>query len=191
MIQHCKTLLRAVGALLSHVSNAYLFNRYEIHHIDLSTHQVTIRCRGKNSVIKRNIQSIINDSAFLNALTPYQACIIGGCLGRLIESCPQLSKRNEKFEQTSFLLEDEDGDYAILYQNRAKQIGYVHKRTAKEFVESPITLSTTKHIINKFSPSQACYIGILAGLSLERAEKSDIDKAEEMLNTKPKIRAVD
>jgi len=73
-------------------------------------------------------------------------------------------------ESLSYLLESKTGEYQISFQDRQSNIGYFNKLTNKQFISDPISLANNKSIISKFDSCQACYIGILAGIFMERTK---------------------
>ena len=100
-----------------------------------------------------------------------------------------------KAKNMSFLLKNTRGRYKIVFQNRNGDIGYFDQKTKKEFVEHPLTVAQSELLISRFDPSQACYIGLLAGISLEKAltidQKTGQNTAQELFKKMPKLRVID
>lgn len=167
---------------------------YVLEEIDMKSHVVIIRCRGTRTVIKQRIESLISDMVTIKGLSPKQACLLGGYYGRALRAAMEGRDALKKAKSMSFLLSNNHGHYKVLYQNRDGGIGYINQKTSREFVEHPLVIATSEHIISEFDSSQACYIGILAGISMEKAismdEKLGTHKFEELLNKRPKLRII-
>jgi len=171
IIHELKTFIR------QHIENLrYLFThakhaKYCIEEIDTKAQEVTIRCHGTDTAIKFTYTSIISDPLVLDGLSPDQACLIGGYVGRVIRG--DGSVINYHANQKSFLLNKKIGRYRIVYQDRSGQVAYIDTISKKKYLEHPITIVNTRHIILKFNSSQACYLGILAGVSIEKNMQID------------------
>ncbi|PIQ42386.1 MAG: hypothetical protein COV52_05175 [Gammaproteobacteria bacterium CG11_big_fil_rev_8_21_14_0_20_46_22] len=98
----------------------------------------------------------------------------------------------KRAKKMNFLLSDKSGRYKIVFQNRNGEIGYFDQKSRQEFVEHPLTLVKNDYIISEFDSSQACFIGILAGVSIEKAISSgqSPDNVGDIMNKAPKLRVV-
>ena len=166
---------------------------YKIEEINLQKNLVILTCAGTRTVIKLTLEDVIADSVIINGLCPYQACLLGGCYGRLMRASPDRGHKLKKVKDMNFLLSNKQGRYVIRYQHRNGEIGYFNKKTRQELTEHPLTMANNRYIISEFDPTEACYIGILAGSSLERAVLSgkEIEKTEKLISKHPKLRIVD
>ncbi len=63
-------------------------------------------------------------------------------------------------------------------------IGYIDSVDKTVYIEAPLTIMQNQFAVNRFGPKQACYIGILAGLALERPDKNGLSKNEVILAAK-------
>lgn len=178
-------LIKAVKKLLS----CYQVAPYHLEEIDINAAAVVIRCRGTRSIIRMSLAEAVFDPHITSGLSPQQACYLGGYYGRLLRQSLVKGKALRKAKSMSFLLNDQQGQYRIAFQNRNGDLGYIDQKTGKEFIEAPLTIVSNEHIIKQFDPSQACYIGMLAGLSLERDIQHD--NITDTLNIdKPTLRIV-
>ncbi len=160
---------------------------YSVEEINTATHKVTIRCRGTRAIIITTFAEVISDHKLIAGLSPEQSCLIGGYYGRMIRnSCKKTDSLN-KVKKMSFLLKNGVGKYSIIFQNRDGSLGYIDNKTQKDFLEYPLTIVDNKHIINNFDPSQACYIGLLAGISIE---KSNENQLANILKKPPTLRII-
>jgi hypothetical protein len=62
------------------------------------------------------------------------------------------------------------------------RISYTDCINRNEFIEYPQSILNNPHIINYFDSTQACYIGILAGLSYEKMKTKRV---------RPSLRIID
>ncbi len=165
---------------------------YKIEEINIQKDLVILRCVGTRTIIKLALEDIIADSGIINGLCPGQACILGGCYGRMMRSSPDRNKKLKKVKEMTFLLSNKSGRYIIRCQYRNGDIGYINKKTRQEFTEHPLTLVNNYYIISEFDSTEACYIGILAGSSLERAMISgkELAATQELLKKSPQLRII-
>ncbi|OGT53631.1 MAG: hypothetical protein A3F17_01095 [Gammaproteobacteria bacterium RIFCSPHIGHO2_12_FULL_41_15] len=165
---------------------------YFIEEIDVSKHMLVVRCRGTRSVMKMSYVDIINQVEIIEGLSPVHACWIGGYLGRCLVNAEKKEILQNRMN-ISFGLKNKKGRYKILFQNRNGDIGYFDQKTKREFLESPLVVANNDHLITGFDPSQACYIGMLAGLSLEKTlsqPSKGLHQAQILLKKPPKLRIV-
>jgi len=168
---------------------------YEIVEVDISQSKATLRLVGKSVLTQYDFSQLVGDSTILSGLSAEQACLLGGCYGRAMRVSFEKGGALKKVKNMSFLLKNTQGKYRIVFQNRTGEIGYFDKKTKQEFIEQPLTVASNEHIISKFDPSQACYIGILAGISMEktlsRDKKTGQNQLEALLRKSPKLRIVE
>ncbi len=188
-------LMEYIQLLLSSM-RSYRRVPYQIESIDVTKGTMLLRLSGSCTVIKTTIIDTIGNPKILSALTPLQACCIGGYYGRFLRKTLVGKEAIKTMKKMAFLLNGDKGQYKIIYQNRDGSLGYIHKKIRKEFVEQPLILVNSKKIISKFDPSQACYIGILAGISMDKIEKSSEKKEQgscvlpSAQSIRPKLRLV-
>ena len=95
----------------------------------------------------------------------------------------------------SFLLTNTRGRYTISSEKRTGEIKYYDKKYKREYLEHPITIASNDYIISEFDSTQACYIGILAGICMEntkvRDERTGQQQLEILLKKPPKLRFVE
>lgn len=171
----------------------YQESPYYIEEINTRIQQVTIRPRGSRVVIKASFESVVGDPKILAGLSSVQACWIGGYYGRALRDAKHNGIALRTTQNMSFLLKNTRGRYKIVFQNRNADIGYIDQKTQKEFVESPLTIVQDKLIISRFDPCQACYLGLLAGISLEKAlhaEKMGKSTVRALFSKKPQLRVI-
>ncbi len=160
---------------------------FKLEEIDFKANKVIIRCIGLRTIIKTTLEEAVYDASLIRGMSPIEACMLGGYLGRYLkiprENQQPISKKTNQF---SFLLSNKTGRYCIAFQDRSGEVGYFDRETKKEFLRQPLEIVKDSHLISLFDPSQACYIGLLAGSSLEKA----ISVVKKSASTKPNLRIV-
>lgn len=167
---------------------------YRIIEIDTSAQEVTFHIKNKAASLKCKFSEAINEAEIIQGLDSLDACWLGGYFGRALRASLEGRELLKRAKRMSFLLVHKKGRYKIIYQNRSGEIGYIDQNTRKEFVEYPLTVANNDYIISAFDSNQACYIGILAGISMEKAishdEKTGKHNLEDMLQKRPKLRLI-
>jgi hypothetical protein len=158
---------------------------YFVEEIDVSMQMVVIRCRGMDTVIRVTFAEAIADGKLVGGMSSMQACMLGGYYGRAMRLTMEGRSALRKAKNMNFLLCGEASRYKIIFQNRDGDIGYFDQGSRKEYTESPLALVENSYIISNFDAREACYIGILAGINLEKS-LSQIQKSEELAKTAPK-----
>lgn len=162
--------------------------------VNTSLQEVVVHVRNRSVFLKCKLGEAVSDLSIIDQLDPAEACWLGGYFGRALRSSLEGRDAIKKAKSMSFLLSNKRGRYMIIFQNRNDEIGYIDKKTQREFVEHPLTVANNEHIISGFDPSQACYIGILAGISMEKAismdKKTGQSQLELLLNKPPRLRIV-
>jgi len=188
-----KRVLALFTSIKRHLKDDWGRHPYLIEEIDMSSRLVFLRCVGSRMVVKFKIEQFVSDISLVDKLPAKQSCVLGGCYGRILRAAMEGRDALNKVKKMNFLLSNKRGRYKIVFQNRNGDIGYYDQKTRQEFVEHPLTIVNNDYIISEFDPSQACYIGILAGISLEKAVSSGKsgDEIEVILNKPPKLRIVE
>lgn len=170
-----------VGIVFSLVSEsfncAFLFKRfpYQIEEIDFYKRRVVIRCRGLRTIVKTSFEEAVYNADLIAGLSPIQACALGGYFGRAFrdQHGDDHKTSHKKASNMSFLLKNNTGKYCISFQDRSGEVGYFDRHTRKEFLQQPLEIVKDSYLISQFDPSQACYLGLLAGLSIEKEIELD------------------
>jgi hypothetical protein len=178
-----------------HILAFVKFSPYRIEEIDVKHERVAIRCRGNRMVMKLTFAGVLRDEKLIAGLPALQACILGGYIGRALRASRSGRDALRRAKQMTFLLKNKCGRYKMVYQNRTGEVGYIDKKTKREFLEQPLVIVNHDYIMKEFDPSQACYVGILAGISMEKAldleQKTGQKALDELVSTPPKLRVVD
>ena len=190
----CKLLVIVTAAMKGTflMLRSYKSHPYFIEEIDVSNQKVVIRCRGTKTIIRADYATVIGDENLISGVSPIQASIVGGYYGRALRNAMKGNGILKQAKTMDFLLRHRVGRYKVLFQARNGDIGYLDQKSRQEFIEHPLTIVNNNHIISEFDSSEACYIGILAGSSLERVltSQKDIHTAEKLIQKPPQLRVV-
>lgn len=157
--------------------------RYKIAEINIESAQVVFRVKNKNVFFQCELSNAIINKDIIEGLSASEASWLGGYFGRCLRLKLEKSAAFRKIQTIPFLLTENNGQYQITFLNRDGQVGYLDRKIKKEFLEHPLTLVNNRHIISRFSNNQACYIGILAGISMEKAISFDLKTGGSTLNS--------
>ena len=166
---------------------------YRVLKIDPVNYQVLLQIKGKRAVFSTNFVDIMESKSMLQSISALDACCIGFHYGR---SSRSFSKKRASFiSNFSFSMDHSFGQYRLISENGfTGEIKYIDKIYKKEFVELPTAVVQSSYIINKFDPTQACYIGFLAGIMIEKElnkkTSSSKEKIQPLLQKKPMLRVV-
>jgi len=184
-------IMLVIKALFQKIYRTFL-RRYPIYHlaeVNLATQEVVFRVKNRAIYVRCSFFEAVSNLSIIENLPPVEASWLGGYVGRALRTS---EKKNKALKKMSFLLKNEQGQYRIVFQNRAGEVGYYDKKTKKEFIEDPMSIVNNKYVISRFDPSQACYIGILAGLKMGKILSSGKEGELELLREqRPRLRIVD
>jgi len=157
------------------VKNAYQdiktldISAIRLEEIDISKKIVVVRSRGARAVLKLSIAEAIADPSIVANLLSAQACWLGYYAG-LIYDPSEIHRQKQllKSADSAFSLKCNKGQYKIVSQDRKGEITYINITTHVVKSNHPIDIAQDNAIISNFDTSQACYIGILAGIYAEK-----------------------
>lgn len=136
-----------------------LHSRLEVVHLDQK--YVVICCRFfLKTYVRLKLRDIILDSALLSQLPPAQAAWIGYYYGVFCSGRTHSSEESG-LEFSGF--QDEKFPFQLYGLDRKGYLVYFNKNSTETVLESPFKILKDLRLIEKFHPSQACYIGLLAG----------------------------
>jgi len=162
--------------------------------LDVVAQTVSFHVKNKAVVIRCKFSEAINNLEIIDQLSPHEACWLGGHFGRALRASLDGRAPLKKAKQMSFLLRKQEGRNRIVFENRTGEIGYIDTKTHQEYVEHPVAIATNDYVIALFNPNQACYIGILAGIRMEKALNIDDGLCHgnviNLVGTKPKLKIV-
>ena len=194
IIKNTFSALDNLGVALRMVTY-YKVSPYRIEELDAKHERVVIRCRGNRMVLKLSFAGVLRDERLVAGLPAIQACVLGGYIGRALRSSRSGRDALRRAKQMTFLLKNNRGRYKMVFQNRTGEIAYIDKRSKREYLEHPLAIVGHEYIMREFDPSQACYIGILAGVSMEKAldleQKTGQKTLSKLMKTPPKLRIVE
>ncbi len=153
---------RWIKSKVSHVlsSKNYLCR---IEEIDLTKNIIIIHCKWIESPIKLTLDEVINDTDLLSNFSPKHASWIGFYYGKYYNKL--ISQNRYSTASLQFNHDESINKFNIQSVTRHGYLIYIDNETNTHHSMHPVTIMATNHLINKFNPLQACYIGILSGIS--------------------------
>jgi len=143
---------------------------YRVVDINTDTLEVALKCVYTLTIMKDKIICVIKDQNILASLEPLDACWLGYYYGQAVRNKTDNEIR-ELTTEVNFLLKHSRGNLQIHSFNRNNTLSYTNKTTNSIHEKYLIDIAADERLINWFDPSQACYIGILAGLNVEKIGK--------------------
>lgn len=134
-----------------------------IEEIDLVNNKMVIYCRGTEATIHLSFDQIINDVAMISNFAPKHASWIGYYYGKYYAA--MLNKKSNYSAPFDAFTHDGHEEFCIKMLTRQGLLAYLDKKTNELNYMRPIRIMATDHLITKFNPLQACYIGILSGIA--------------------------
>lgn len=169
VIKFIKNPILSLHNLINHLRISGFIRRpaCEIKEFDFQKKEVVIYCYGVRIItIKSPIAEVVGDPNIVINLPSLQSCWLGYYYGKL---CTQPSNGSSFHTKAgSFLLRFTQGRFKIFSFDRENMLTYIDMKTQKSYKESPIVIVQNTHVISQFDSSQACYIGILAGLMVAK-----------------------
>ena len=143
---------------------------YRISSIDSENQTAILHVIHKNIFIKKTFSEIISNLELIESLSCQQACWIGIFYGKALRKALKGTSPLKSIKKPNYLLRHNYGAYKIICENRDGTIGCLHINTRKEINTYPLIIANDNIFINQFDANQACYIGILTGIALEKGE---------------------
>lgn len=142
--------------------------------IELNYRAQEVLCQiGGRWAVKLKLDEVVNSPKILQGLQVKEACWLGIYYGRFLRASQEGRAALKRVKAKGFPLTDSKQGYRLIAQNRDGSLGYVDLNTRQEFTEQPFALVGNEYALEKFSPAQACYIGILAGIDYEKTDGSN------------------
>lgn len=145
---------------------------YRISSVDFDHQTILIHLIQKNIFIKQTFSQAVSSPEIIDGLSCEQACWLGIYYGKALRAALQGKSNFRNIKKPSYLLKHRYGRYRIHSENRDGTISCIHLKTSKELVLSPLTIAKDALFIKEFDANQACYIGILAGIQMNKNEIS-------------------
>lgn len=149
---------------------------YKIVDFDQITNTYKLQCINTRPLFQANLADIVFDLDILHGLHPIQACYIGIEYGKLVNNTSSKSTQNssEKHAIVEYS-SSRYGNYALCYQNRHGELGFIDHNTQETFLMSPSDIAFSEDLIRDFDAAQAFYIGLLTGLKMDAPTPKHMD----------------
>jgi hypothetical protein len=178
-MERCKKILSTTSI---YYRNLIPLIQYSLIDVCEEKQHVVLHVNGKSANITRSFSEVIGDSSIIENLRPLEACWIGAHYGRALRSSVESGEVLKKIKKMPFLLKNKPCKYKIIFLNRDWSVGYLERKTLLTYTEHPLTIARNEHIICGFDSIQACYIGILAGILMEKTINLEQKTGEKMLD---------
>lgn len=149
---------------------------------EIDEHNFKIQCKNSKTLFDASIYEIVFTD-ILHNMDPVQACFIGARYSKVIKCKTEPMNFNFPNENRTENL----ANCFIKYQDRKGLICYFDFNTNKEHFCDPLTLASDDKLIANFSPEQAFYIGIFAGLKIS-AKKSNVICINKNISSDQKVK---
>lgn len=160
---------------------------YRISSIDAEKQTVILHIIHKSIFITLTLAEIISDVEIIEGLSCQHACWIGVHYGKALRAALDGKSHLKNIKKPSYLLKHKCGHYKITGENRDGTITCLHVKTKKELTIHPLSIATDELFMSHFDANQACYIGMLAGLAIEKKQR---EASESKQQTMPYLRLV-
>lgn len=153
--------------------------RYRISSIDTEKQTVLLHIIHKNIFLKQTLRDIIHDPEIIDGLSCRQACWVGVYYGIARRRAMMNAYRNDDRKPPSnlpYLLRYKRGRYKVIRIHRDGTVGCVYVKTQRELTVLPVDIAQDDIFIQYFDANQACYIGMLAGMMLEKEKQASEKK---------------
>ncbi|MHB1948958.1 MAG: hypothetical protein ACYCQI_12700 [Gammaproteobacteria bacterium] len=148
--------------------------KYRIVELNLKKQEVVLNVKRRSLILRYNYAEVIKEIWLIEALSIEDAALLGYFYGRCYRISQADKKQTKKISPSPLLLKNNSGRYKILYHYRDGNIAYTDSRNQQQFLENPQAIMRNSHVINHFDSTQACYIGMLAGLSYEKMQTKNV-----------------
>lgn len=165
--------------------------KYRIVEVNTDSQEMTFCAIGKSVLLKRKFSDAVGDNNLISGLLPMDACWLGGYYGKSLKDNIAGRNKFKKSTHISHLLDNPLSQYRIFSIKRNGDIVYCDKNSKVELSGLPLILARDESIISRFHPTQACYIGVLAGLNFEKKlQSTNKDSLEFVCKKPPSLRLV-
>ncbi len=167
ILKRIKRLLCSYKSILhNHFVDKQCLSRIE--HIDIEKQTIVVHTRGINAPLHLKFDAIIKEEALLNSFSSRHASYIGYYYG--IHNGKTLETANARGYFHCFT-DNPLKKYTIRGLDRHRNLIYIDQINNNQMTRSPDQIMALTDLIINFPPLQACYIGILAGISHTKSQK--------------------
>lgn len=189
MRHYCETS-PLIKKLLSQLLHKIAFKKidrvhYRLSSVDSENQTLILHVIRKNIFIKQTFAEIIANPALISGFHPEEACWIGIYYGKALHSAAQGKTHLKNIKNACYLLRHHHGSYKIMSEHRDGKITCLHTKTRETVCVDPLSIAKDSIFIRQFDSAQACYIGLLVGIKIDKGENKG-----ESLSSAPFLRLV-
>jgi|GEM_PF-709883 len=157
---------------------------FRLDKINYQTSTASLYCRGARVVINQKISELICNANIIHNMSAIQSSYLGYHYGLMMDNeKSDISFLLNKTRKSKFFLNFNKSENIILSITRDGRINYKNKNLDEINTKYPLDIYNNESILTRFEPSQACYIGILAGISQKKLPRPNITKLTLISNT--------
>ena len=155
------------------LKNSYYYRPiyYRLSSVDVKQQTAILHVINKSIFIKLTFSDIIFNKDIIEGLSCEHASWIGIYYGKMLRSSADEKTNVKSIKKPSYFLNHHDGRYKIISEKRDGTIECLHIKTKNIVSAHPLSIVEDSVFINYFDANQACYIGMLAGISIEKNKK--------------------
>lgn len=132
----------------------------------------SIYCRSARVLINQKIYEMVCNANIIHNMSSIHSSYLGYFYGLLIDKQKNdISFLLNKKQKSEFFLSLNRGKNIILSITRDGRINYKNKNLDEIYTKYPIDIYRNESVLINFESSQACYIGILAGISQKKCQR--------------------
>lgn len=138
-----------------------------------SSEEYILQCINTNALFRSKTIDMVFDPDILHGLHPIQACYIG------LRYSSQINQPNTKTIGKNFKNEyllSRYGKYRLVYENRSGELSFTDSETNTALLKDPRDIALSEELISEFDAAQAFYIGLTAGIKIDRPGNNPIIK---------------
>jgi len=134
-----------------------------------------LQCINTNAIFHASLSEIVLDYDILHGLHPIQACYIGIEYGKYINNLnDDIKNKKIKNHMANNSPMAKYGNYQLCYQDREGNLCFIDVTTNKEHIMNPRDIALNEELISNFDASQAFFIGLNAGIKINKLTQSTI-----------------
>ncbi|MCW5588733.1 MAG: hypothetical protein KIT27_03625 [Legionellales bacterium] len=179
-----KRYFNRVTAFAMYIRNTR-FTLCRVEGIDLQKQEVRLFNRTNKAFIKLSFADLIDDTGLLSQIPSTHACWIGYYYGIIYQESVRAG--NVSANRPQIILKQNRGKYSFRSHILRGPIVYIDLETRQTHRELPLDIVRNEYVLMNFDQTQACYIGILAGIEYVKSGKKHWSKRS---NVPPILRIV-
>lgn len=174
--KHILKKTNKIKVILQQINQRTEYPRYRIEKIDVPKNKVLLYCHFSRGFLNTSIMEIIINPEIITNLPIKQAGLLGYFYGKFWQANKKYIDFFEQKKNREFSLRNSNSKFKINSLDRDGMITYFDINTNEIFKKYPVEIYRNERLIIHFDSIQACYLGILAGISDNKKPKNCLRK---------------